>query len=128
MARKTIAITATIAVTLYLAYSAVFAAAASTEINQCCNLSAENQVYPYTAPCCMEDENGSDCCYDEIPPQEDGFLFFGFLDRGSYHNDMCVLQTRVFDSFIYSELPAIVGDEQLTPKNVIYFIFRPPKV
>jgi hypothetical protein len=124
--RKAIAIVASIAIALYVSYAAVFAAAALTEINPCCYASAENRGNLYTASCCTDD--CSDCCYSEVPPQNETFFFFGLLDRESYRNNMCDLQIRIPDRLIFAELSGIVSEERLTPKNIVYLLFRPPKV
>jgi hypothetical protein len=124
MAHKTIAITASIVMTLYLSFSAVFAAT-YPENNLCCYASAKNL---YTQPCCDEDESFSDCCYCAIPPPNETLLFLGLLDRESYRNNTCDLQKIIPDSLILTELYGIVCEERFTPKDVIYPVFRPPKV
>ncbi|MDR0316290.1 MAG: hypothetical protein LBH97_05260 [Treponema sp.] len=123
--RKTIAIAASVAVMFYLSYSAVLSAT-STDISLCC-YSDENKETPYTASCCCAGVD-SDCCYREIPPPNETFLFFGLLDRESYRNNMCDLQMRIPDSLILAELSGIFCEERFIPKYVIYPVFRPPKV
>jgi hypothetical protein len=118
--RKAIAIAVAIAVILYLSYSAVFAAASTL----CCDEYKEN---PYTSSCCCA-EDGSDCCYREMPPPNEPFLFFGLLDREFYRNNMCDLQIRISDNLVLAELSDIFCEERLTPNDIIYLIFRPPKV
>jgi hypothetical protein len=126
---KTIALTATLAVTLYLSYSAVLSASSFSEINLCRSPSIENTETPYAAPCWFdEDESCSDCCYRDFSPQNKTFTFFVLLDRDSYRYNVCDLQIRISDSLFLAELYGIVCEERFTKKDVIYFIFRPPIV
>ena len=123
LVHKTIAFSAIFAVTLYLSYSAVLSAIPSADL--CC-FADENA---YTAICCCdEDEPDSDCCYSEVPPQNNTVPFFVLLDRDSYRNNLCNVQIRASDSLILAELYGIIGEEQFTPNDITYFIFRPPKV
>ena len=123
---KTITIAAAIAVTLYLSYSTILSF--TIDINLCCNSSFENKENPHTAPCCTDDESDSDCCYIEIPPQNETLLFLELIQKKSYHSNIFDLKEYFSDSFILEELYDIICEECLFSKDVIYFIFRPPKV
>ena len=115
--KRTIAIIVGIMVAFHLFYSTFF----YTSTGLCyCFSSAENKEGSNTTPCCS-------CCNTKIPlPNETSFL--RFFEKDSYPNNICYLQRYISDNYIPEELYNITYEGRLTPTNVIYSIFKPPKV
>jgi hypothetical protein len=124
---KTIALVASLSMTLFVSYSAILSTVAVIKLNLC--YSANNIENPYAEDCCYdEDESCLGCCFREIPPQNKNSLFFVSLDNGSYRNNVCDLQMLLPNSPVLAELYGITSEERFIQKDIIYFIFKPPQV
>ena len=118
---KFISIAAVAVVALYVSYSI---AAVSADVCLCQGMFCSYQ-YVENEHCCAEEESAPDCCFNEIPVQDEPF--HPPYDMSAYRNNISDVQTYVCDGLILVEISSVDCEEQFIPQYVSYFIFRPPK-
>jgi hypothetical protein len=126
---KTIVTSAFLAVVFYLSFTVMFNTDVCKEDKcTCCCATEETKETSSMSLCCTQLISPAilSCCYSGRSFSDD--VYHSLFGNDSYRRLLCDLRTNIFNSHTLTKLSSIICEEQITPVEIVYYIFRPPKV